>query len=128
MKKKFLLGLGVVLMSVLAYAAIGQLKGKVTGDAVVNMTYVDYDNPATAFGEVTEAVGGYNKVSGSTVAMAMSSWGVNKIIYLNVDISGVKTDRMIKKVTLYAECSGSTDNKRITGWGVGWNESDGQLT
>ena len=124
MKKKFFLGLGIVLMSVLAYAAIGQIKGKVTGNAVVNMTYVDADAPTTAFGEVTTAVGGYNKISGGTVAMANSAWGVNKIIYLNVDISGVKTDRMIKKVTLYAECSGSTDSKRTTGWGVGWNESD----
>ena len=113
-----------MLVSVITYAAVGQIKSKVTGDAVVNMTYVDADAPTTAFGEVTTAVAGYNKISGGTVACANPNWGVNKIIYLNVDISKVRTDRMIKKITLYAECSGSTDNKRITTWGVGWNESD----
>ena len=121
--KKFLLSLSVMLVSVITYAAVGQIKTAVTGQAVVKMTYIDYDNPDAAAGEVTTAVAGYNKISGNIVAMANPNWGVNKIIYLNVDISKVKTDGMIKKVTLYAECSGSTDSKRTTGWGTGWNET-----
>lgn len=95
--------------------------GAVEAKGTVKMTFVDYDNPDTAAGEVTEAVAGYNKISGGTVADANASWGVTKIIFLKVDITGVAITN--GKVTLSAECSGSTDGKRVTIWGVGYNTS-----
>lgn len=95
--------------------------GAVQAKGTVKMTFVDYDNPDTAAGEVTEAVAGYNKISGGIVADANASWGVTKIIFLKVDISGVAITN--GKVTLSAECSGSTDGKRVTAWGVGYNTS-----
>lgn len=95
--------------------------GAVEAKGTVKMTFVDYDNPDTAAGEVTEAVAGYNKISGGIVVDAEASWGVTKIIFLKVDISGVAITN--GKVTLSAECSGSTDGKRVTVWGVGYNTS-----
>ena len=121
--KKFLLSLGVALVSIIAYATIGPILTAVTGSAVVKMTFVDYDSPEVPAGEVAQAVAGYNKISGGTVAFSSPSFGTNKIIYLQVDLTNVKTTNNIKKVTLSAECSGSTDSKRITTWGVGYNSS-----
>lgn len=60
------------------------------GNAVVKMTWVDYDNPTTAMGEIPAgetARAGYNKISGGSVAFANTGWGENKITYIQVDAS-----------------------------------------
>lgn len=109
-----------------------------TGAANVKMTYVSgsdgssyedsqgqtftiANNVDTSYGEVTTAVGGYNVISGGEVRLGNKSWGVNNIIYLQVDASAINGD--ITEVTLTAEVSGSTDSKRTTAWGVGYNNS-----
>ncbi len=96
-----------------------------TGSAVVKTTVVDYDQPDAAAGEVAAdetIVVGYNKISGNSVAFANTGWGVNKIGYLQVDASAI--NGTITGATLTMEVSGSTDNKRTTGWGVGYNDSE----
>ena len=109
-----------------------------TATATVRMTYVsgsdgssytDKDgnpftianNVDTSYGEVTTAVGGYNTISGGAVGFGNKSWDVNNIIYLQVDASAINGD--ITRVTLNADVSGSTDSRRITTWGVGYNNS-----
>lgn len=86
------------------------------------MTYIDYDNGDTAFGVVDTAKAGYNSISSNTVTMAYSGWSCNWVTYLNVDASAVG-DNTISAVTLTAEVSGSTDSKRVTVWGAGYNTS-----
>ena len=93
-------------------------------EAVVKMTYVDYNNSTTAMGEIAAgetARTGYNKISGGSVALANSGWGVNYITYIQVDASSVTDD--IIGATLSIEVSGTTDNKRTTCLGVGYNNS-----
>lgn len=95
-----------------------------TTNAVVKMTWVDYNNPDVSQGEIaagSTARAGYNKISGGTVAFANTAWGENKITYLQVDASAV--DGSITKAALTFEVSGSTDSKRNTGWGAGYNSS-----
>lgn len=95
-----------------------------TGNATVKMTYVDYDNADTAIGEIAEgetARSGYNK-AGTTVTFANTGWGENKIAYLQVDASAI--DGTITGATLSLEVTGSSDSKRTTGWGVGYNASE----
>ena len=93
-------------------------------EAVVKMTYVDYNNPTTAMGEIVAgntAEAGYNKISGGSVAFANSGWGVNYITYIQVDASSITGN--IIGATLTVDVSGSTDGKRTTGWGLGYNSS-----
>lgn len=93
-------------------------------NATVKMTYVDYNNPTTSYGEVTEAYSGYNKISSNNiVALAYASWNKNWITYIQVDASNIPAGRFIKKATLTAKVSGSNDSKRKTIWGVGYNTS-----
>ena len=87
--------------------------------ADVKMTYVDYNNADTSYGEVTTAQSGYNN-AGSTVGFPRTDWGANWITYLQVDLSEYKN---VNSVTLKFKGSGSTDNKRSTRWGVGYNAS-----
>lgn len=92
--------------------------------ADVKLTYVDGndDTADTAYGEVTEAVIGFNKIANGTVALGNAGWGVNKIGYVKVDAS--KFNGTITSAKMTAEVSGSTDSKRQTGWGVGYNSSE----
>lgn len=93
--------------------------------ATIKMTYVDKSNPDQSFGEIAAgetAKAGYNKISNGQVGFAYENWGVNYITYLQVDASAI--DGTITKATLVAEVSGSTDNKRSTTWGVGYNRSE----
>ena len=95
-----------------------------TGSATVKMTYVDYNNATTAMGEISEgetARSGYNKISGGSVGFANAGWGCNWITYIQVDASGI--NGTITGATLTADISGSTDSKRTTTWGVGYNSS-----
>ena len=87
--------------------------------ANVKMTYVDYNNADTSYGEVTTARSGYNN-AGNTVGFANTGWNCNWITYLQVDLSDYKN---VDNVTLKFKGSGSTDNKRSTRWGVGYNAS-----
>lgn len=93
-------------------------------EPVVKMTYVDYDQPSTAMGEIAagaSARAGYNKISDGSVAFANTGWGENKITYIQVDASCYTGDIVSAKLTV--EVSGSTDSKRTTGWGIGYNSS-----
>ena len=92
--------------------------------ATVKMTYVNYDAPDTSYGEIAAgetAKAGYNKISGGMVDFARTGWGENCITYLQVDASAIEGN--ITGVTLKFQASGSTDNKRATTWGVGYNSS-----
>lgn len=109
-------------LSVLFMAMV--VKAQTESEAAVKMTWVDYNNPTTAMGEIPAgetARAGYNKISGGAVAFANSGWGENKIAYIQVDASSCTDD--IVGATLTIEVSGSSDNKRTTGWGVGYNSS-----
>lgn len=108
------------------YGAAGGDESGVT-DAVVKMTYIDGDDAyvndsygAIPFGEISKS--GFNKISNGTVELGNKGWACNWITYLQVDASSVTAN--ILKATLSFEGSGSTDNKRTTGWGVGYNSSE----
>lgn len=93
-------------------------------EPVVKMTYVDYDQPATAMGEIAAgatARAGFNKISEGSVAFGNTGWGENKITYIQVDASCYTGDIVSAELTV--EVSGSTDSKRTTGWGIGYNSS-----
>ena len=119
--KKNLLKTMLVAVAMVMGANTAWADGETTAN--VKMTYVDFNNPDASNGEVTECVGGYNKITAEgTVGFGNTSWGVNKIIYLQVDASA--TPGTVMKATLKAEVTGSTDSKRTTGWGVGYNASN----
>lgn len=95
-------------------------------NATVKMTYVDYNNADTSYGEIAAgetARTGYNKISDGSVAFAYTSWGVNFITYLQVDASAVPDGATITNATLTYDQSGATDGKRTTGVGAGYNSS-----
>ncbi len=99
------------------------------GTATVKMTYVNYDAPTTPYNEIAageSARSGYNNISDGSVGFGDTSWGVNYITYLQVDARAIPGK--ITKVTLKADVSGSTDGKRTTGWGVGYNNSTWSAT
>ncbi|MDE5848521.1 MAG: Ig-like domain-containing protein, partial [Muribaculaceae bacterium] len=90
----------------------------------VKMTYVNMDEPDKAYGEIATgetAQSGYNKISGGSVGFGNTGWGENYITYLQVNVSEI--EGTIIGATLSFEGSGSTDNKRETSWGVGYNSS-----
>ena len=91
--------------------------------ANVKMTWVDYDNPDTAMGEVETAQAGFNKISNGEVGFDTPSWKCNWITYLQVDASNIPNGATITDASLTFKGSGSTDSKRTTGWGVGYNNS-----
>ena len=103
-----------------------------TSAASVRMTYIDGsdgtldadgnnlpNNVDTPHWDVTSAVGGYNSISNGEVVLGNKSWGVNNIIYLQVDASYIPGK--ITKATLKATATGSTDGRRATQWGAGFN-------
>ncbi|MDE5849326.1 MAG: Ig-like domain-containing protein [Muribaculaceae bacterium] len=90
----------------------------------VKMTYVNMDDPDKSYGEIPAgetAQAGYNKISNGTVGFVNTGWEVNNITYLQVKVPSVQGN--ITGATLSFEASGSTDGKRTTGWGVGYNSS-----
>ena len=113
---------------VLALAAMfgfGSAAYAETGEAVVKMTYVDYDHASQSAGEKAPgdaARAGYNNISGGVVGFAKTSWSCNWITYLQVDASAIEGTITGAKLSL--EVSGSTDSKRATAWGVGYNSSE----
>ena len=106
-----------------------------TGSASVRMTYIDgsdgtldgdgnnlpnnVDTPHWDVPLTSSVVGGYNKISNGIVELGNKSWGVNNLIYLQVDASFIQG--RITKATLKATATGSTDGKRATEWGAGYN-------
>lgn len=91
-----------------------------SASATVKMTYVDYGNADTSFGIIADgesAKSGFNSVDDGSVGFGNTSWGANYITIMEVDASAV--GGTITKATLTADCSGSTDSRRITEWGVG---------
>jgi len=90
--------------------------------AAVKMTWVDYSNPEASVGEVETAQAGYNKIANGEVGFGNTGWGCNWITYLQVDASEYKG--AVKSAVLTFEGSGSTDSKRQTTWGVGYNSSE----
>ncbi len=93
-----------------------------TGNAVVKMTYVDYNNPTTSYGEIAAgatAKSGYNSAESNYVNFANTSWGCNWLTFIQVNASTILG--RITNATLTADISGSTDDKRVTTWGVGYN-------
>lgn len=96
-----------------------------TTPAVVKMTYVNYDEPDKSYGEIAAgeiAKAGYNNISNGTVGFVNTGWNCNWITYLQVDASAI--EGVITKATLTFDASGSTDNKRTTTWGAGYNSSE----
>ncbi len=111
-----------LLSSVLSFGTVNAVAEE--SPATVKMTYVNYDAPDTSYGEIAAgetAKAGYNKISGGMVDFARTGWGENCITYLQVDASAIEGN--ITGVTLKFQASGSTDNKRATTWGVGYNSS-----
>ena len=96
--------------------------------AAVKMTYVSNDSEEgdadKAFGEVTEAKAGYNKIiNDNEVGFGNTGWGRNYITYIQVDASSIPGG-VVKKATMKADLSGTIDNnKRVAIWGVGYNSS-----
>ncbi len=108
----------------MTFGATNALAEEGTTAAGVKMTYVNYDEPDTAYGEIAageSAKSGFNKISGGSVAFGNTGWGVNYITYLQVDASAISGN--ITGATLTFDASGSTDNKRTTTWGAGYNSS-----
>ncbi len=95
----------------------------------VKMTYVNMDDPDKAYGEIPAgetAEAGFNGnskgvVSNGTLGFGNTGWGVNYITYLQVDVTGI--NGTIMNATLSFDASGSTDSKRTTTWGAGYNNS-----
>ena len=90
--------------------------------ASLAMTYVDGSNTSTSYGNVTTACAGYNKISSGSVALAYSNWGCNWITYIKIDASAYK-NYDVSSMTFSFQGSGSTDSKRTTTWGIGYNSS-----
>ena len=96
-----------------------------TGSATVKMTWVDYNAPTESKGEIATgetARAGFNKIADGAVGFGNTGWGENKIAYLQVDASAF--EGTITGATLMLDVSGSSDSKRQTAWGVGYNSSD----
>lgn len=93
---------------------------------IVKMTYVNYSDPDTSYGEIAwgnTARSGYNNITNNTVGFPNTGWGVNYITYLQVDASYVPEGAAITGATLTFDQSGATDGRRTTGVGVGYNAS-----
>lgn len=95
-----------------------------SSQAGVKLTYVDYNQADVSFGEIaagSTAQVGFNKITSGTVDWGNVGWNVNYVGYIQVDASAV--EGTIQNVSLTFDVSGSTDSKRTTGWGVGYNSS-----
>ncbi len=97
------------------------------GSATVKMTWVNgsEDYVSTSYGEVATAYCGYNKISTESntgkqiVNLAMPSYGMNNIAYLQVDASSIRGT--ITKVTLTGDFE--TISARKLKYGVGYNNN-----
>ena len=112
---------------VLAVVLLGSTKAVAQNETLevpVKMTYVDYNSPDEAVGEVETIEVGFNKVPsvGSTIQFGNTGWGENKIGVLKVDVSAVPG--VIQKATLKAQISGSTDSKSKTNWGLALTDNE----
>lgn len=96
-----------------------------TGTATVKMTYVDGSNTTTSYGEVTTATVGYLKISNGELALANAKWGVNNIVYLQVDASAIEgtITNATLSATLTNKTASSSKNGRNAVVGVGYNSS-----
>ena len=117
-----------------------ELNASTTGSATVKMTYINGSDgtlsndgvnnlPNTlrnSPGEVSIAYSGYNRITGGRVELANKSWGVNDLIYLQVNASAIPG--RIARVTLRGTATKSNDNKRSTFWGAGYNNSEWSST
>lgn len=118
----------LLLFLLLLMTGAGEMWGAET-NATVKMTYVDYSNPTTSYGEIAAdytAETGYNKITDNVVGFGNTGWGVNYIAYLQVDASAVlAANGEITNVTLKfnATGSGGTDKNRTSQFGVGYNSS-----
>jgi len=94
------------------------------GTAPVKMTYIDQSFPDSIFGLCDTIKVGYNKAPsvGGTIGFGNTSWGVNCIGVLKVDVSAIPGT--VQKATLKAKISGSSDSKRTTGWGVALTDNE----
>ena len=105
---------------VAALLGVGASAWGETISPTVKMTYVDYSNAGTSYGEVTTAYTGYNTISNGSVGFGKTSWGVNKITYVQVDASAVPDGATITAATLTASVSGSG---RTHTFCIGYNSS-----
>lgn len=94
------------------------------------MTYVNYSDADHSYGEIAygeTAETGYNRLDGTypsqTVGFVNTGWGVNYITYINADASDVPGGATMTTASLSFSQSGSTDSKRTTGVGAGYNSS-----
>ncbi|MBQ3635912.1 MAG: FG-GAP repeat protein [Bacteroidales bacterium] len=111
-----------IFSAVLALVLCSAAQAGNTTTATVNWKIVDANNPDAASGYIptgSTAQVGYNKISGNTVAFGNTAWGVNRIGYARVEVPALSGD--IIRATLSMQVSGSTDSRRTTTWGVGYN-------
>ena len=111
-----------------ALLCVGQNAWGESLNATVKMTYVDkYNgNADVAMGEITgdnTAKAGFNTISNNTVAQPGTDWSTGYITYLQVDASALPSGATITNATLSFKQSGSTDSKRTSGVGAGYNSS-----
>ncbi len=116
----------VLLLLLMMVAGKGDVWAETTS-ATVLMTYVDYNNPNTAYGVITGddvAEAGYNVVNDGYVGFGNTRWNVNYITYLQVDASSVEAGE-ITRVTLSFKGSGSaaSPKNRASVYGAGYNNS-----
>ena len=117
MRMKLLKSMAAI-VALFAFGTMTVSAQNVMGIAPVKMTYVDYDNPENAPGQLDTIRAGYNKVPGvgGTIGFGNTAWGEDKIGVIMVDVSFIPGT--VQKATLKAKISGSSDSKRTTGWGL----------
>ena len=110
--------LQTILLGAAVLLATNAWAGTETKTVPVKMTYVDYNQPDNAMGEVDVITAGFNKAPsvGSTIEFGNTGWGMNYFGILKADVSSVLGTA--QKVTLKAKVSGSVDSKRATKWGL----------
>lgn len=124
MGKLYLRAACAVLTALLAWGGTDEAYAD-TGTATVKMTYVDGSNTTTSYGEVTTATVGYLKISNGELALANAKWGVNNIVYLQVDASAIEgtITNATLGATLTNKTASSSKNGRNAVVGVGYNSS-----
>ena len=111
---------------VLFMAMVVKAQTETVTEAVVKMTYVDYNQPSTAMGEIAAgetARAGYNKISDGSVAFANIGYGVNLITYIQVDASSIEGNMIGATLTAEFSGAGNSSRTRSAGWGIGYNSS-----
>lgn len=123
MKKNLLKGMAA-LFALFTLGTMNASAEDLVGTAPVKMTYIDYNQADVAMGQLDTIRAGYNKVPavGGTIGFGNTGWGENKIGVLKVDVSSIPGT--VQTATLKAKISGSSDSKRITGWGVALTDNE----